>query len=58
MKRIIMFVTEKQDEKLENLAKETGLAKSEIVRHALDSYFLKEERSKSKQEKQDVEGKK
>jgi len=53
-----MFVTEKQDEKLENLAKETGLAKSEIVRHALDSYFLKEERSKSKQEKQDVEGKK
>lgn len=57
MKRMILFITEKQDEKLCKLAKETGLAKSEITRRALDAYFLKEGRNKGKNVKEESEEK-
>lgn len=57
MKRMILFITEKQEEKLEKLSKESGLAKSEIARRALDAYFLKEGRNKGKLEHQEKEEK-
>jgi predicted DNA-binding protein len=41
MKKILIGVTETQDEKLEKLKKNTGLDKSEHVRRALDDYFIK-----------------
>lgn len=44
MKRIILFVTEQELTKLKKMAESTGLAQSEIVRRALDEYFLREER--------------
>lgn len=50
MKRMILFITEKQEEKLGKLSKESGLAKSEIARRALDAYFLKEGRNKGNKE--------
>ena len=39
MKRMDIYITERQDEALRELAKETGLQRSEYIRRALDDYL-------------------
>lgn len=41
MKRKHFFLTEKQIQKLETLAEETGLSVAELIRRAIDDYLSK-----------------
>jgi predicted DNA-binding protein len=45
MKKVNYYITEKQDKRLRQLSKESGLTVSELIRRALDYYL---ERKKGK----------
>jgi predicted transcriptional regulator len=46
MKRISMFLTESQIERLSSLAKATGLKMSELTRRAIDEFLKRQKEGK------------
>lgn len=45
MKQTNISLTEKQAQKLDDLKKDTGLSKSEIIRRALDDYLRRQSKT-------------